>query len=46
LPLSSKLARTCFDVTVYLDPPEDVRRVWKIKRDTGTRGYTVEQVSK
>lgn len=45
LPLHSKLARTCFDVTVYLDPPEDVRRIWKINRDTGKRGYTVEQVT-
>jgi phosphoribulokinase len=45
LPLHSKLARTCFDVTVYLDPPEDVRRRWKINRDTGKRGYTVEQVT-
>jgi phosphoribulokinase len=45
LPLHSKLARTCFDVTVYLDPPENVRRTWKINRDTGKRGYTVEQVT-
>jgi phosphoribulokinase len=45
LPLHSKLTRTCFDVTVYLDPPEDVRRTWKIDRDTGKRGYTVEQVT-
>ena len=26
LPLHSKLARACFDVTVYLDPPEHIRR--------------------
>jgi phosphoribulokinase len=45
LPLHSKLARTCFDVTVYLDPPDNVRRIWKINRDTGKRGYTVEQVT-
>lgn len=45
LPLHSKLARICFDVTVYLDPPEDVRRRWKIARDTGKRGYTTEQVT-
>jgi phosphoribulokinase len=36
--------RDCFDVKVYLDPPEDLRRVWKIKRDTTKRGYTAEQV--
>ncbi|MGH3886411.1 MAG: hypothetical protein ACRDSZ_07545 [Pseudonocardiaceae bacterium] len=37
--MHSKLTRTCFDVTVYFDPPEDVRRTWKIDRDTGKRGY-------
>ncbi len=44
LPLTTKVARACFDVRVYLDPPEAVRRVWKIKRDTGKRGYDEEQV--
>ncbi|MDA3639171.1 phosphoribulokinase [Mycobacterium xenopi] len=44
LPLHSKLARACFDVTVFLDPPEEIRRAWKINRDTVTRGYTTDQV--
>lgn len=44
LPLHSKLARACFDVTVFLDPPEAIRREWKVQRDTRKRGYTVEQV--
>ncbi len=44
LPLHTKLARACFDVTVYLGPPESVRRQWKIERDTKKRGYTAEQV--
>jgi phosphoribulokinase len=44
LPLHTKLARACFDITVYLDPPERVRRAWKIKRDTFKRGYTEAQV--
>ncbi len=44
LPLHSKLSRACFDVTVYLDPPEEIRREWKIARDTGKRGYVPEQV--
>lgn len=44
LPLHSKLMRSCFDVTVYLDPPEEVRTGWKVSRDTGSRGYTKEQV--
>jgi len=37
--------RQFYDVKVFLDPPEDLRRVWKIKRDTAKRGYTAEQVS-
>ncbi|MDQ3474853.1 MAG: phosphoribulokinase [Actinomycetota bacterium] len=44
LPLSTKLARACFDVTVFLDPVEEIRREWKIGRDTKKRGYDREQV--
>ena len=44
LPLHSKLARACFDITVYLDPPEEIRREWKIRRDCNERGYRPEQV--
>ncbi|MGH7749883.1 MAG: phosphoribulokinase, partial [Candidatus Dormibacteria bacterium] len=44
LPLYSKSARACFDVTVFLDPVEDIRREWKIRRDCRKRGYTPEQV--
>ena len=44
LPLHSKLARACFDATVYLDPPEPIRYEWKIKRDTTKRGYKAEAV--
>ncbi len=40
----TRAMRECFDVKVYLDPPEELRRIWKIKRDTAKRGYTVEQV--
>jgi phosphoribulokinase len=44
LPLHTKLAAACFDVTVYLNPPEPIRREWKIRRDTAQRGYTRRQV--
>jgi phosphoribulokinase len=44
LPLHTKLARACFDVTVYLDPPEPIRREWKVRRDTCERGYTASAV--
>jgi phosphoribulokinase len=44
LPIYTKLARACFDVTVYMDPPEDIRQGWKIDRDCRKRGYSVGQV--
>jgi len=44
LPLHTRLARACFDVTVYMDPPESIRQAWKIERDCRTRGYSVGQV--
>ena len=34
----------CYDVRVYLAPPEDLRRRWKVQRDTSRRGYTTDQV--
>ncbi len=36
--------RDSYDVRVYLAPPEDIRREWKVKRDTANRGYSTEQV--
>ncbi|MBA3328148.1 MAG: phosphoribulokinase [Solirubrobacterales bacterium] len=33
-----------YDVRVFLAPPEELRREWKIKRDTSKRGYDEEQV--
>lgn len=41
---STRGARDCYDVKVYLAPPESLRAKWKIKRDTRKRGYTEEQV--
>jgi len=35
---------TMFDVRVYLDPPEDLRRHWKVQRDCSRRGYTTDEV--
>ncbi len=34
----------CYDVRVYLAPPEDLRRKWKVRRDCSRRGYTTDQV--
>ncbi|MQY08250.1 phosphoribulokinase [Actinomadura macrotermitis] len=44
LPLHTRLARACFDITVYLDPPEPLRHSWKVQRDCDKRGYRPEQV--
>lgn len=41
---STRGARDCYDVKVYLAPPEQLRARWKVKRDTQKRGYTEEQV--
>lgn len=36
--------RDLFDVRVFLDPPEELRRQWKVQRDCSRRGYTTDQV--
>ena len=41
---STRDTRDCYDVKVYLAPPESLRTKWKVKRDTMKRGYTPEQV--
>ena len=46
LGFTTPIMRQFYDVRVYLAPPEEMRRQWKIKRDTTKRGYTTEQVLK
>ncbi|MBA3585752.1 MAG: phosphoribulokinase [Gemmatimonadetes bacterium] len=36
--------RGCYDVRVFLALPEELRRKWKVQRDTSKRGYTEDQV--
>jgi len=36
--------RTAHDVRVFLDPPEELRRAWKLKRDCTRRNYTTDEV--
>jgi phosphoribulokinase len=36
--------REVYDVRVFLKPPEDVRRRWKVQRDCSRRGYTTDEV--
>jgi len=38
--------RDMFDIRVYLNPPEEVRRRWKVARDCSRRGYSTDQVLK
>ena len=36
--------RNVFDVRVFLAPPEELRRRWKVDRDCSRRGYTTDEV--
>jgi phosphoribulokinase len=36
--------RDVYDVRVYLNPPEGLRRKWKVQRDCSRRGYTTDEV--
>jgi phosphoribulokinase len=36
--------RATYDVRVYLDPPEELRRHWKVSRDSTKRGYKTDEV--
>jgi phosphoribulokinase len=40
----SDVLRQFYDVRVFLDPSESLRRVWKIERDTAVRGYAPGRV--
>lgn len=44
LGFSTPVLRQFYDIKVFLDPPEELRYDWKIKRDTTKRGYTRDQV--
>jgi len=36
--------RDFYDVRVFLNPPEGLRRRWKVRRDCSRRGYTTDEV--
>lgn len=36
--------REMFDIRVYLNPPDELRRRWKVARDCSRRGYSTNQV--
>ena len=37
-------SREALDLKIYMDTDENLRRLWKIKRDTSKRGYSVEKI--
>jgi phosphoribulokinase len=41
---TTRTMRDCYDVKIYLDPEEDLRKRWKLHRDTTRRGYKREEV--
>jgi len=44
LSYSTKEMRDVFDIRIFMDPQEELRRRWKVSRDTTKRGYTADQV--
>ncbi len=42
--LSLPMMRNCYDLTIYLDINEDLRRYFKIQRDVNLRGHSLEKV--
>ncbi len=43
-PLSTPALRSHLDVTLFVDPVDEVKYAWKISRDVGDRGYRREDV--
>lgn len=37
-------SRDALDLKIYMDTDENLRRLWKIKRDTTKRGYSIEKI--
>jgi uridine kinase len=42
--LAIQQLREMYDLRIFLDPEESLRRLWKVQRDGKERGYTPEQV--
>ncbi len=42
--LALKAPRRLYDLTIFLDPDDDLRRRWKLRRDVSERGHSQEQV--
>ena len=44
-PLFTARLRSLLDFSLFVDPDDDVKRSWKMKRDTGDRGYRSDEVN-
>ncbi|MFO0810372.1 MAG: hypothetical protein U0746_17245 [Gemmataceae bacterium] len=42
--LALESQRRLYELTVFIDPDESLRRYWKVQRDRRDRGYSAEQV--
>ncbi|MGA9099785.1 MAG: phosphoribulokinase, partial [Methanotrichaceae archaeon] len=45
-PFYTDRLRNLIDFKIFIDPSRQVKRLWKIRRDVGDRGYNREQVMK
>ena len=43
-PLYTEALRQAFDVRIWLDPQEELKWSWKVRRDCAQRGYSVPEV--
>jgi phosphoribulokinase len=43
-PLYTERLRSAIDFKIFVDPSRSVKRLWKMRRDVGERGYDPEQV--
>ncbi len=43
-PLYTERLRSLIDFKIFVDPSRSVKRLWKVRRDVGERGYNPEQV--
>jgi len=43
-PFYTERLRNAIDIKIFVDPSREVKRLWKVRRDVGERGYNPEQV--
>lgn len=43
-PFYTERLRNAIDIKIFVDPSRQVKRLWKVRRDVGERGYNPQQV--